>query len=462
MKKTAFYSLILCLVGLLATEKAFTQDLFTCELGVTLSATGTCDSTTGTITVDITGGFDQSYTIEYSNQYTRTFSGTITTSENFYTITGLSAARYTIIVLDNRSRCRVFEQVSVVSDYVQGKITVEGKPAACSGFGAIDVSIDGNEPPYAINLTGPVSGRYIANSNGFSIFNLTSGDYEVVIGQGDCIQTFSTTVGFGADLPNLTISPETDDCGIHLGAADFLIANGTAPYEVVLEGPTAATFNVDASFQTDGLVEGSYKATLTDADGCVSIAVLDLNTTSFSATISTIGENTSGRGFLKIGATGGISNYKATYDGPTVGSRMINSREIFVPVLAGTYDVTVTDAGGDGCSVTETVTVEAAESGARISGITTGNSIGADKVIVQQNYPNPFNGQTTIRFDLPQSEEMTITIQDHFGRVITQQQQTYTKGINEFIVNGTDLNAGMYFYTISTEGFSTTKRMIVQ
>ena len=63
---------------------------------------------------------------------------------------------------------------------------------------------------------------------------------------------------------------------------------------------------------------------------------------------------------------------------------------------------------------------------------------------------------------MPQATEAIITIQDHYGRIISKNSQSYTKGLNEFVVNGSDLNAGVYFYTISTEGFNETKRMVVQ
>ena len=462
MKKTTFYSLILCLVGFLSTEPVLAQDLFNCELGVTLSATGTCDGTTGTITVEITGGFDQSYTIDYSNQYTRTFSGSIVTKDNKYTITGLPPARHTIIVTDNYSKCTIIEQVTVVSNYVQGKITMESKPANCDGYGVINVAIDGNEGPYNIDLRGPVTARYIANANNFNIYNLASGDYQVIIGQGDCIQTFSTTVGTKPNLPKLTLAAVADECGMHSGAVDFSIAGGAAPYEIVVDGPTNATFNVSRSFPTDGLTEGSYQAILTDANGCRSIAGMDLNMTPLSVTMESIGVNTRGNGFLKITPKGGYANYEITYEGPVSGSRMIEERTTLISVLAGTYDVTLTDASGNGCSITESITVEAGESDARINGLTIGNAINREQVILHQNYPNPFSGQTTIRFELPQSTEVILTIQDHFGRIITKQQQAATRGLNEFLVNGDRLNKGMYFYTISTEGFSETKRMVVQ
>jgi len=323
MKKTTFYSLILCLVGFLPTEKALAQDLFECELDISLSATGACDENTGTITVEIMGGFDRSYTIHWSNQYSRTHDGTVVTSENPFTITGLPPVRHTIVVTDNYSKCKVLKQIDVVPNYVQGLIEVEGKPASCNGYGAINVSIEGNDPFYYVELKGPISASYIAHSNNFNIFKLTSGDYEVIISQKECIQTFYTTVGFSKGLPSLVLSPEEDECGIHSGAVDFLIDDGIGPYEIELDGPLQATFNVDGSFSTDGLTSGIYTATLLDANGCKSVAVLKVNTIPLNAAVSTLDVETRGSGFLKILASGGYSNYTVTYDGPVSGSRSV-------------------------------------------------------------------------------------------------------------------------------------------
>ena len=447
-------------MGLLPTNKALAQDLFNCELDIALSATGTCGENTGTITIDIINGFGRSYTIHWSNQYTRTADGTVVSSDDPFIATGLPAARYTVVVVDDYSQCRVSKQVDVVPNYVQGAITVKGRPASCNGYGAINVAIDGNEPAYFVEVRGPVNANYIANSNNFSIYKLTSGDYEVIIGQGECIQTFYTTVGFAEGLPSLVLSPEEDECGVHSGKVDMLISGGVGPYTVTLTGPTEDSFVANGSISTSGLTSGSYTATLMDENGCKSVAVLSVNTVSLSADFNGIDEGTRGSGFISVLASGGFGPYQVEYAGTVAGSRMANDEVELIPAPAGAYEVVVRDANG--CTVAGSVTVRAGDSGARIAGFITNTLSSGDRIQLHQNYPNPFAGQTTIRFELPQATEAIITIQDHYGRIISKNSQSYTKGLNEFVVNGSDLNAGVYFYTISTEGFNETKRMVVQ
>ena len=78
-----------------------------------------------------------------------------------------------------------------------------------------------------------------------------------------------------------------------------------------------------------------------------------------------------------------------------------------------------------------------------------------DKFDVYQNYPNPFNAETIIRYDLPQSEDVSIKIYDIIGReiysAINKKQQP---GKNSFIWKGNNhlgglVSSGMYFLQIS-------------
>lgn len=59
--------------------------------------------------------------------------------------------------------------------------------------------------------------------------------------------------------------------------------------------------------------------------------------------------------------------------------------------------------------------------------------------VLQQNYPNPFNPTTTIRFSLPVSSEVTITIYNMNGQKVKTLMNTYTSaGQQEIIWDGTN------------------------
>ncbi len=87
---------------------------------------------------------------------------------------------------------------------------------------------------------------------------------------------------------------------------------------------------------------------------------------------------------------------------------------------------------------------------------------------LEQNYPNPFNPVTKIRFDIRNSEfrsqnsEVTLKIYDALGREVeTLVSGLYTPGKYEATFDGSNYSSGIYFYRISTEGFSSVKMMML-
>jgi len=81
---------------------------------------------------------------------------------------------------------------------------------------------------------------------------------------------------------------------------------------------------------------------------------------------------------------------------------------------------------------------------------------------LNQNYPNPFNPETKIKFALPKEGFVKLSIYDASGREIENLvNQKMNAGTFEVTWNGANLSSGIYFYTMKTEGFSETKKMIL-
>lgn len=81
---------------------------------------------------------------------------------------------------------------------------------------------------------------------------------------------------------------------------------------------------------------------------------------------------------------------------------------------------------------------------------------------LEQNYPNPFNPVTKIRFEIPESGNVKLIIFDITGKeVATLVNGKMEPGIFEADLNASKLNSGVYFYRLSTENFSETKKMIL-
>ncbi len=79
-----------------------------------------------------------------------------------------------------------------------------------------------------------------------------------------------------------------------------------------------------------------------------------------------------------------------------------------------------------------------------------------------QNYPNPFNPVTKIRFDLPKSSNVKLTVFDVLGREVkVLANQNIEAGKFEIDFNASALTSGIYFYTITSNNFTLTKKMML-
>ena len=77
-----------------------------------------------------------------------------------------------------------------------------------------------------------------------------------------------------------------------------------------------------------------------------------------------------------------------------------------------------------------------------------------------QNYPNPFNPSSTIRFDLPNSEFVTVSIYSLLGqKVASLVNENLPSGTHEFRWDASEFASGSYLYKVSTSNFSQTKMM---
>lgn len=84
------------------------------------------------------------------------------------------------------------------------------------------------------------------------------------------------------------------------------------------------------------------------------------------------------------------------------------------------------------------------------------------KFTLSQNYPNPFNPITSIRFDIPKASFVQVTVYDVMGREIENLVKEQLKA-GEYMVkwDAIRFSSGIYFYSITADGFRSTKKMIL-
>jgi hypothetical protein len=79
-----------------------------------------------------------------------------------------------------------------------------------------------------------------------------------------------------------------------------------------------------------------------------------------------------------------------------------------------------------------------------------------------QNYPNPFNPTTTIKFQIPELNFVTLKVFDVLGNEIaTLVNEEKPMGIYEVEFDGKGLPSGIYFYQLQASNFVETKKMIL-
>ncbi|MBN1782629.1 polysaccharide deacetylase family protein [bacterium] len=81
---------------------------------------------------------------------------------------------------------------------------------------------------------------------------------------------------------------------------------------------------------------------------------------------------------------------------------------------------------------------------------------------LSRNYPNPFNPYTTIRFDLPQAERVTLQVYDNIGRgVRTLLDERLQAGPHSVVFDGTGLASGVYFYHMQSGNIALQRKMLL-
>jgi hypothetical protein len=115
--------------------------------------------------------------------------------------------------------------------------------------------------------------------------------------------------------------------------------------------------------------------------------------------------------------------------------------------------------------------------GCIINGIQYGQIIGVNEISSEipvyyslfQNYPNPFNPSTNIKFQIPKSGFVKLTVFDVLGKEIgTLVKEQLSPGTYQADFDATNLPSGVYYYSLEfrqagsmTGEFSQTRKMVL-
>jgi len=81
---------------------------------------------------------------------------------------------------------------------------------------------------------------------------------------------------------------------------------------------------------------------------------------------------------------------------------------------------------------------------------------------LKQNFPNPFNPVTKIRFSIPKSSIVKLSVYDVTGSLVSELVNgELTAGEYETDFNASGFTSGVYFYTLQAGSYRETKKLVL-
>lgn len=297
------------------------------------SANATCfGSCNGSANVSVSGGVSP-YSYSWSN------------TQADSTATGLCAGTYLITITDITgcsldSSVVITEPGDIVADSI---ITTDATCLDSNGTAAIFVS--GGVAPYTYLWNDPLVQTTSAADS------LFIGNYAVLVTDDSlCSKTFSNIIINNTNGPDAALTVTDVLCnGDSNGIIKVTASGGTPPYGFQWSTGQLDVFTFTST--ADSLSAGTYTVTVSDANGCMTVAVDTVNEPAIlvaSAILTNITCNGAEDGTASVSGIGGTLPYTFLWsNGDT--SSSIDSLE------AGQYCVTVTDANG--CSDSACITI---------------------------------------------------------------------------------------------------------
>ncbi len=230
-------------------------------------------------------------------------------------------------------------------------------PATCFDTcnGQVFTQVQNGTPPYTY--------AWNTGSTSSSISGLCDGTYTLLVTDNNgCTISSSEVVTEPNDIiPNVTATNVACN-GDATGSATANPIDGVAPLTYSWSSGTSGANNIE-----NGLVQGSYDVTVTDANGCQSIEAFTISEPPVLSTSSSGSDpfcNGEASGFMNVTVNGGTPPHTFTWNDIGVGPQNRTS------LVSGTYTVTIEDNNGCARQETQTLTEPAASAVA-----ITGNNI---------------------------------------------------------------------------------------
>ena len=226
-------------------------------------------------------------------------------------------------------------------------LTSVGVDVACKydSTGSVNLTVNGGTPGYTFQW---------ANSSGVvlpfmteDLANISAETYTVVVTDANgCQDQLSQVINEpAAPLASSEVLTNINCFGDATGVIDPVISGGTTPYNYAWSNGSTAAINT-------GLIAGTYSLTVTDGNGCTATYSYTLTEPAAPLSISTTGTNVlcfgDNTGSILTNVSGGTAPYSYAWSNGATTANIDN-------LIAGTYNLVVTDSKG--CVANASVTI---------------------------------------------------------------------------------------------------------
>jgi len=392
--------------------------------------------------VNCFGGSDgTATTFTFGGTGTMTYSWNTSPAQTNAQAIGLAAGTYSVTVTDG-ANC---------SGVISTTITEPSTSVSIDSVSVTNVSCNGGTDG-AANLasSGGTGAHSYVWSNAQTTQNATglgAGSYSVVITDAngctatDSSSTITEPVALVASAVGTNVTCNGDADGI----VDLTVSGGVTPY-AFLWSPGGETTE-----DLSGQGAGAYSVVVTDANGCNSNAVKTLtepNAISVStSSVTNVTTNGGSDGAVVVATpSGGTGSYTYSWIGPAFTSASANISNL----SAGNYVLTVTDANG--CSA-PALTVSITEPPVGIGEV--------DVNVVFSIYPNPNTGEFMIELNNLAKEDYVIDVRNIIGQLVLTENISKTSGNYFKQVNLENKERGVYFVSLTNNGGTITKKLVI-
>ncbi|MFM2385606.1 MAG: hypothetical protein RL660_363, partial [Bacteroidota bacterium] len=259
------------------------------------------------------------------------------------TASGLAAGTYTCTITD-ASACTTTQSLVITAPSAINLLVTSQTNVSCFGSSDGSASVLATDGTPGYSYAWAPSGGTSASATG-----LTAGNYTCTVTDANsCTKTETVTINEpSAILPSVVSITDALCNGDANGEATIAASGGTPNYSYSW-APSGGT-NTTAT----GLAAGSYTCTITDANACTSIQIVNImQPAALSATLSSQVDvvcNGAADGEAGVSVNGGTPNYSYAWS-PSGGTGAIASG-----LAGGTYTCTISDVNG--CNVSATALI---------------------------------------------------------------------------------------------------------